>query len=402
MFAPKGSGAGGRLNFNTAFRLAAAGAVSAAILAAAPAFAASWLLASPDPRVAPGQSFSVILVSLPGGAPAPDELDAVLELGDEGPRIALGLVAAGAEESGQRRYIGHWPQEVVGVATLALRDTPSARVLLDARAGSRPVLAEQGTGGIDPSAPVVQQTASSEPSDPGALGFHEPMYFVVGGETPRSARFQFSFRYRIFDDQGVVAEMLPMVQGLYFGFTQTSIWDLESESRPFRDTSFRPSLFYNWRLSHPEKGGWLALSGGYEHESNGKEGLESRSIDTLFVRAEGRHYLSDRRTYIGIAPKLWSYLDKEDNRDIDEYRGFGELGFRVGRDDGLMLSAIVRGRSGRRSGRQFDLSYPLRQSVFSGVGAFLHLQYFTGYGETLHEYDVYRRPQWRFGISLVR
>ena len=42
--------------------------------------------------------------------------------------------------------------------------------------------------------------------EPSALGFHEPTYFLVGGKDPVSARFQFSFRYRIFDDQGVVAE----------------------------------------------------------------------------------------------------------------------------------------------------------------------------------------------------
>ena len=102
-----------------------------------PAAAAGWLLASPDPRVAPGEAFSVIVVGLPGGAPLPERLPAQVELPDGGPRIALELVAVGPAESGQRRYAGQWPREVIGVATLTLTEAPSARMLVDAGAASR-------------------------------------------------------------------------------------------------------------------------------------------------------------------------------------------------------------------------------------------------------------------------
>jgi len=369
-----------------------------------PAAAAGWLLASPDPRVAPGEAFSVIVVGLPSGAPLPERLPAQVELPDGGPRIALELVAAGPAESGQRRYAGQWPREVIGVATLTLTDAPSARMLVDAGVASRTPVASAQARSLDPMAPVARQAPAAEAAQPSALGFHEPMYFLVGGHDPRSARFQFSFRYRLFDDQGVVAESFPVARGLYLGFTQTSLWDLASDSKPFRDTSFRPSLFYRWMLSDPEDGGWVALSGGYEHESNGKDGVSSRSIDTLFLRAEARHYFDfgDGRTYFGIAPKVWTYLDKQDNPDIASFRGYGELGLRLGRDDGMMLTALLRRGTEDKNSTQFDLSYPLRQSVFSGVGAFLHLQYFNGYGETLIDYKASRSSQLRVGFSLVR
>lgn len=383
-------------------RLPRALVLATGLAMAMPAHAAGWLLASPDPRVAPGQAFSVIVVGLPGGAPLPERLGAQIELPDNGPRIAVDLVAAAPAEAGQRRYSGHWPREVIGVATLALRDAPSARMLVDAGAASRTPVAAAQAATLDPMAPLARQSASSEPAQPSALGFHEPMYFLVGGHDPRSARFQFSFRYRLFDEQGVVAETFPVARGLYFGFTQTSLWDLASDSKPFRDSSFRPSLFYRWMLSNPEDGGWVALSGGYEHESNGKGGADSRSIDTLFLRAEARYYFDDGRTYFGVAPKVWTYLDKEDNPDIADYRGYGELGLRLGRDDGLMLTTLLRRGTADKTGAQLDLSYPLRQSVFSGVGAFLHLQYFTGYGETLIDYKASRSSQFRVGFSLVR
>ncbi len=372
------------------------------LLAALPVQAAAWLMASTEPRVVPGQRFEVIVIGLAGGAELPERLQAQVELPGGGPPIALDLVAVAPadERMQQRRYVGQWPMEVEGVATLSLREAPSARLLLDGGSALRtPVQAAQARGAD--AAPVTAR-AWTEPVAPSAIGFHEPMFFLVGGSDPVSARFQFSFRYRIFDDLGVVAETLPVARGLYFGFTQTSLWDLQSDSKPFRDSSFRPSLFYRWMLSDPQDRGSLTLTGGYEHESNGREGEVSRSIDTLFLRAEARYLFPDGRTFVGIAPKFWTYLDKADNPDIPRFRGYGELGLRLGRDDGLMLTSLIRRGTAGKIGTQLDLSYPLRRSVFSGVGAFAHLQYFRGYGETLLDYDERQGSQFRIGVSLVR
>lgn len=388
-------------------RLLAGGAhalLLAAALQAMPAQASGWLLASTEPRVVPGELFHVIVVGLAGGAELPERLPAQIELPDGGPRIALELVATAPADarSQQRRYAGRWPAEVTGFATLSLQEAASARLVLDAAAATRTAVDTAQAGTVAPLAPVAREAATAGPVAPSALGFHEPMYFLVGGNDPVSARFQFSFRYRLTDGQGVLDERFPVETGLYFAFTQTSLWDLESDSRPFRDTSFRPSLFYRWMLSDPEDGASVALSGGYEHESNGKDEASSRSIDTLFLKAEGRYYLADGRTYFGVEPKVWAYLDRDDNPDITRYRGYGELGLRLGRDDGLMLSSILRRGSAGYMRRQFDLSYPLRRSIFSGVGAFAHLQYLSGYGETLLGYDERRDPQVRVGVSLVR
>ncbi len=372
------------------------------LLAALPVQAAAWLMASTEPRVVPGQRFEVIVIGLAGGAELPERLQAQVELPGGGPPIALDLVAVAPADARmqQRRYAGQWPMEVEGVATLSLREAPSARLLLDGGSALRtPVQAAQARGAD--AAPVTAR-AWTEPVAPSAIGFHEPMFFLVGGSDPVSARFQFSFRYRIFDDLGVVAETLPVARGLYFGFTQTSLWDLQSDSKPFRDSSFRPSLFYRWMLSDPQDRGSLTLTGGYEHESNGREGEVSRSIDTLFLRAEARYLFPDGRTFVGIAPKFWTYLDKADNPDIPRFRGYGELGLRLGRDDGLMLTSLIRRGTAGKIGTQLDLSYPLRRSVFSGVGAFAHLQYFRGYGETLLDYDERQGSQFRIGVSLVR
>lgn len=390
-------------------------------LAAPAAFAADWLLATSSPQVVPGQRFEVVVIGEGRAADWPARLPASIELSGGGPRIAVELVAIGkpAAGGGQRRYFARWPMEVTGVAALALVGRPSARVLLDAGAAAGvataatastaiPPVAAAGTTAVAPAAavapmaPVAAVPSDAAPVEPSGFGFHEPMYFLIGGRDPVSARFQFSFRYRIFDEQGVVAETIPVASGLYFGFTQTSLWDLQSESKPFRDSSFRPSLFYRFALDDPQKRGSLALSGGYEHESNGKEDMPSRSIDTLFVRADARLRLDESGSYLGVVPKAWTYLDREDNPDIARYRGHAELGLRLGRDDGWLFSTLIRRGTEGKMGTQYDLSYPIRRSVFSGVGAFVHLQAFKGYGETLLEYDENKEAQYRIGVSLVR
>lgn len=429
---------------------------AAALTLVTPLWAADWLLATAEPRVAVGRPFEVALVAAIDAVPEggwPQRIVAHIELPGGGPRVQIELVRigpAGAGEgdgeprslgTGVGRYLGEWPAEVVDVVGLSLPDFPGARLLLDARpavvqlaetggddvadadvlvagAGAPTGMAADLPGveapeaasalvpaqarGLAPLAEVATLPPGRDVVAPFGLGFHEPMYFLVGGKNPVSARFQFSFKYRIFDDRGVVAETVPFARGLYFGFTQTSLWDLQSDSKPFRDSSFRPTLFYAWNLFDPADRGSLVLSMGYEHESNGKDDSPSRSIDTVFARADLRYFLNGGPVYVGVAPKIWHYLDREDNPDIARYRGYGELGLRIGRDDGLMLNALVRRGTANKMGTQLDLSYPLRTSVFSGVGAFIHLQAYKGYGETLLDYDVRREPQYRIGISLVR
>jgi outer membrane phospholipase A len=375
-----------------------------------PSRAADWLLAAPAPHVVPGQTFEVVVIGEPEGARWPGRLPAMIELSGKGLQMALELTAVGEPGPARQRYLGQWPGEVVGLVTLTLPDASSARLLLEAAPAALPEGPSPGTAQtLPPALTLATESALIPPAaaedtvvEPSALGFHEPIYILYGGTHPKSARYQLSFRYRLFDKRGVVAENLPAVGGLYFAFTQTSMWDLESESKPFRDTSFRPSLFLQWKATEARHGHSLTLAGGYEHESNGRDGAESRSINTLFLRAASRYYLPDDKTYIGIEPKVWAYTNRDENPDIARYRGYGQLGLRIGRDSALMLTAILRRGTAGVGSTQLDLSYPVRKSIFSGVGTFLHLQYFNGYGQTLLEYNESRHPQFRFGVSLVR
>lgn len=255
-----------------------------------------------------------------------------------------------------------------------------------------------GTTAVDANA------QSRQPRDPEpTLSAFEPMYFVVGSRGGSTAKFQLSLKYRLFDPRGWVADYVPQASNLFFGYTQTSLWDLSSDSKPFHDTSYRPSLFYEWRDIWSAAGGASSLDMrlGLEHESNGKEGATSRSINIAYLRPEWRIQLQDSH-YLAIAPRLLTYLDREDNPDIARYRGYADVAVRYGRVDGWQWTANVRRGSGGFGGVQLDGSYPLKRPLFSNVGGYLHLQYFNGYGESLLDYNLRRRPQFRIGFSVVR
>jgi len=226
------------------------------------------------------------------------------------------------------------------------------------------------------------------------VSVNEPVYFIFGWrhETGWDAKFQLSFKYR-FMDHG------------YFGFTQTSVWDLSADSAPFHDSSYRPSLFYYYNdgKKHLSNGYMFRLMAGFEHESNGQAGLNSRTINLAFARPA---FLFGNRAgdyLIRIEPKLWAYLGKSENPDIDNYRGYGDLLFvfdaikDFGFLDGLQISTDLRkGNRNDYGSVQVDVSYPL------GSITYVYVQYFSGWGETILDYKKRLPAQVRAGFMVVR
>jgi len=54
-----------------------------------------------------------------------------------------------------------------------------------------------------------------------------------------------------------------------------------------------------------------------------------------------RTEFADGRSLI-FAPKVYAYLDKSDNPDIQHYRGYADWNFRYGREDGWVLATQLR------------------------------------------------------------
>ncbi|MBK9991423.1 MAG: phospholipase A [Verrucomicrobia bacterium] len=248
---------------------------------------------------------------------------------------------------------------------------------------------------IQPAAAKLQRTFA------GRLGPHEPIYFIYGPDTP-AAKFQFSFKYKILRFGEATAQRIPST--LQFAFSQRSIWDITGNSSPFYDTSYMPELFYESLAPMPVQSGgftWLGYQAGYKHESNGRDGPVSRSLNTLFLQPvfslgmlEGWHMI--------VAPRLYTYIGGlGDNNDLKDYRGYGQLRLIVGKTNGpsLMYTGIV-GQHGDHLTSQFDLTVPVRTHLFD-FETFLLVQYFDGYGESLLSYRE-KSEAIRAGFSLVR
>ncbi len=233
----------------------------------------------------------------------------------------------------------------------------------------------------------------------GRLSFYDPMFFVAGPSPDANAQLQLSFKMRLYEPRQPSRRFFD---NLYFGYTQTSFWDLTSDSKPFLDTSYRPAFFYyvpdiGWR---PD-GHVVGLATGYEHESNGKAGDASRSIDGLFVKPIFTWGDPDD-FYWTFAPKLYLYLDKSENEDIQKYRGYGDFRFTYGNNSSWQLAASLRkGTDADAYNVDAQWTYPINR-VFDGLTGYFMVQLSNGWGETLLNYNVRESTTVRFGYAISR
>ncbi len=227
---------------------------------------------------------------------------------------------------------------------------------------------------------------------------HEPIYFVAGGESP-NAKFQIGFKYQIVSETGWLGTNAPALKGVHFAYIQTSLWDLSAPSAPFFDSSYKPEFLYLWKRAigkQPENWFRLDLQAGVQHESNGKGGVDSRSLNLAYLRPT-LVFGGTNDLRFSLQPRFWGYLgDLSDNPDLNEYRGYFDLRATIAYKK-LQLAALGRmGKDGQNHSVQFDLTYPCW-----GSSVYLHAQYFTGHGEALLTYRQ-RSDVVRFGISLYR
>jgi outer membrane phospholipase A len=230
---------------------------------------------------------------------------------------------------------------------------------------------------------------------------YEPMYFLVGTD-PEKSKFQFSFKYRLFNPERNLAQKYAWVKGFHFAYTQTSFWDLKSASKPFEDTSYKPEFFF---LSPNIRVPWATgffMKGGFQHESNGRGGEYSRSTNFLYVKPIYIAYHKNTKLGIMIAPKIWTYIANEDenNPDLEDYRGYFDLEIKLGQADGFVLGSHFRWAKEGGS-MELDLTYPLHRFIFKNLDLYFQVQYVSALAESLLNYED-RTEAFRLGFAIVR
>lgn len=377
--------------------------------------AEQWVIASKSDVINFGQKIKFDIVKLDESIDWPAIF--IMKLSGNGNTEEIELTPAKSSTTSalHRTYIGLASKDHVGIVRAELLGQKSNRLVMLAPREDAGAMQEIDTADINNSTINIESSLNSSatnnnttkvvianPENESALSANEPMYFIMGknSEHGTDARFQLSFKYRPFDPEGSIATYAPLLSNVYFAYTQTTLWDIGEKSGPFRDTSYRPSLFYRWAGSGrnllPDE--WRV---GAEHESNGQTGVNSRSLNTAYIRPTWNVDMGNSRR-LSFYPKLQYYFNKDENSDIQRYRGYVDWQLRYGREDGLVFGGLYRLGTGGYSAGQLDISYPISDRIFARTGAFVHLQLLTGYGETLLDFNRKEDTQLRIGLSIAR
>jgi phospholipase A1 len=220
---------------------------------------------------------------------------------------------------------------------------------------------------------------------------YQPLFDAFGEEGDFKnveAKFQLSVKGRLLtsDDRR---------WGLWFAYTQQNQWQLYSPdiSRPFRETNYSPEIFGSFRPG-VDIGGWQwnLLNFGYTHQSNGRSDPISRSWDRLFVEAgiERDNFVLLARAWTRLTPSDY----EDDNPDIVDYYGHGEItGIYKWRDNSFTLMGRGNLSTGKGAAQFTWASRPLLGPLRG------YLQVFTGYGESMIDYD-WRQTTVGLGVTL--
>ncbi|NDY73190.1 hypothetical protein DO021_03940 [Desulfobacter hydrogenophilus] len=313
-----------------------------------------------------------------------------------------GTVTVPAGGFAKLTYEFELPQDMTGTVSLTLEDLKSSPVLFAAVPPVEPQDREEehaSQGQL-----VIGEKQNEFQPFLKNLSAYEPVYFLFGVDPGlEKSKFQVSFKYKLFNAPFDSRGLNSLLDGFHLAYTQTSYWDLESTSKPFNDSSYKPELFYlvpKIDLDLP----WVktfGVQGGFQHESNGKSGEDSRSTNYIYIKPIMQISLFEN-AYLTVAPKLWVYVMNEDenNPDLADFRGYFDLQLQAGRPMGLCLDTHTRWADAGPS-IQADLSYPLTSFFNNGLNLYLHLQYFNGYAERLKEYSS-KEEIFRVGFSLSR
>lgn len=150
-----------------------------------------------------------------------------------------------------------------------------------------------------------------------SFAMYKDNYFITGVPTNRTidkysadAKFQISIRQRL------TKTVLPYNTFLMLTYTQKSFWDIYAKSSPFADNNYNPGLAIMKPIIHNNQLMGIG-SFAYEHESNGKDSLDSRSWDYFVLSGS---YFFNR--YFSIQSKVWAGFLGEENKDLYDYRGY--------------------------------------------------------------------------------
>ncbi len=224
------------------------------------------------------------------------------------------------------------------------------------------------------------------------FGLYKDNYFTVGTtpfrkptSTNSDVKFQISLSIRLTN------AVLPWNSFLFLFYTQKTFWNVFQNSMPMHDLNFNPGI--GWSKPFFNKGRYAGkLTMLVEHESNGRDGLDSRSWNR--VSFYGSTIIDD---WLMVHAKFWiPIIDGENNRDILKYCGIYQSGVVVTTPNKKFSFGLT---MVKRSGWNLNFNTILEAiwKVHEKSNLNLFAQYYNGYGESLLDYNQFH-SRLRVGI----
>lgn len=209
-------------------------------------------------------------------------------------------------------------------------------------------------------------------------------YFIFGPSIgPKATKENTNVKFQISVRQKLTKSTLPGGTYLYLCYTQKVFWNILEKSLPMTDLNFNPGI----GLAKP-----VFKNGKYigkfilqlEHESNGRDSIESRSWNRLSL---GGDVLITNNFLVHA--KVWiPYVDGEHNKDLLKYVGIMQAGVELTSDDRRWKGSLL---LTKRKTWRLDLNTVAEISwQFSRNADWnLFVQYYNGYGEGLLDYNKF-------------
>ena len=249
---------------------------------------------------------------------------------------------------------------------------------------------------------IASDSVNTQPTSPSAANNAPTAVAYRTTET----RMGLSVRTKV--AQGLLTQEEPLKRdSLWFAYSQQSNWQLFSGdlSRPFRTTDHEPELIYIYPTDAQLPGGWrLRYSGlSINHQSNGQPLPFSRSWNRTILMAG-----MEKGNTFQVQAKLWQRLPEnatdDDNPDIADRVGRAEISGFWNADANNSFGMTLRHSLQAKASGSVKLEW-LRQLGTSGFvgnnsGLRFHTQFFSGFGDSLVDYNR-RRTVLSVGLSLV-
>jgi phospholipase A1/A2 len=192
--------------------------------------------------------------------------------------------------------------------------------------------------------------------------------------------FQLGFKLKVAENPAGV----PL--DVWFGYTQRSFWQAGNReaSSPFRESNYEPEAMAVLPTDLNLAGLKLRfLNLGLVHQSNGGGSTLSRSWNRVYLQA------GLERGDFQLLARIWKRINEnaseDDNPDIADYMGRGDLTASY-RWRGHAFSLLTRYNVNTDKGAaQLGWAFPLSTRLKG------YIQYFSGYGYTLIDYNAFQR-----------